>query len=248
MNHLKCLVVEDLIDEREYLIAIINQLNFKIDQPLLQAESVDKAINAIATHQPDLIFLDHQLGNEYSYEIMDYLQDYVQQPLQRPYAPKVIMVTADRTRELFKQMFMKYGALVCDFIDKPYQPEAIKKSLQEQLPKCKKNIVLTLNTIYGNVIVNTDSIFYATVKDNRNIEITYIDAQNRICKATKPGNLSTFADEMYYTLLVRIGSKHVINPERVEKTNAIDTLFFTDNESIEVSEKAYKLFVQLIQN
>lgn len=137
LTEIQSIIVEDEIKAKEALEDLISMVSSSV-KVVGSASSVEEAIALINKLKPQLVFLDIQLGNESSFEILRQLVDV---PL------KVIFITAysDYAVEAFK-----FSAV--DYLLKPVNPEhlshaidKVKRELEQRKP------TLNMNALFDNL-------------------------------------------------------------------------------------------------
>lgn len=120
----RSLIVEDEINAREALEDLISMVCPEV-RVAGYADSVDSAIRQIETLNPNLIFLDIQLGNEKSFEVLKSLPNITAQ---------IIFITAysDHAIEAFK-----FSAV--DYLLKPINPERLSKAINQAKLRIEEN-------------------------------------------------------------------------------------------------------------
>ena len=172
---LRGLLIEDEQHVREELQQLISK-NFANEVSIVgEATSVKEGVKAILTHQPDLVFLDVDLGDGSSFEILSMLPEI---------NFEIIFVTGYDSHAI---KAIKLGAL--DYLLKPIDEdeltEAISKAIQQK-SKAKSN----------EVLVDVASNFYKNKVHNK-IVVKTLEAQHILnfedivfCKSE--GNYTTF--------------------------------------------------------
>ncbi|MDX2129889.1 MAG: response regulator [Chloroherpetonaceae bacterium] len=117
---LRCLIVDDEHLARERFISLLKKTDFEI-QVVAEAKNGSEAIELIAAHSPDLIFLDIQMPGMSGFDVLDLLP----KPL-----PMVIFVTA------FDEFAIKaFEIHAIDYLTKPVRLERLIDSLNHVFEK-----------------------------------------------------------------------------------------------------------------
>ncbi|AUC16695.1 hypothetical protein BTO06_16755 [Tenacibaculum sp. SZ-18] len=142
---LRGLLIEDEQHVRKELQQLINK-NFVDEVSIVgEAKSVKEGVKAILTHQPDLVFLDVDLGDGSSFEILSMLPEI---------NFDIIFVTGYDSHAI---KAIKLGAL--DYLLKPIDEDELKESIskaiqQKNEAKSNGNLVDVASNFYKNKVHN----------------------------------------------------------------------------------------------
>lgn len=135
------LLIDDDINLRNGMKAMLAMYAPDINI-LGEADSVKSGIQAIETHQPDVIFLDIQLGDGTGFDILEQLTQ-----KKGKLSSHVVFITA---HEQFAVKAFRFSAL--DYLLKPVDPEELRKVIE----KIKK--VLANNDSYAHIDLLLENI------------------------------------------------------------------------------------------
>lgn len=131
------LIVEDEKKASEALEDLLEMVCPDVEV-IATSDSVSKAIDDISTHTPDLVFLDIQLGEQKSFEILEELPKELFQ---------VIFVTA--YNEYAVEAF-SFSAI--DYLLKPVNPERLKVAVEKALVRIDEGKAIeTLDVLLDNL-------------------------------------------------------------------------------------------------
>jgi two-component system, cell cycle response regulator DivK len=119
----RILVVEDQEDNRQ----IIRDLLSATDYIIIEAESGEKALEAVAKQRPDLILMDIQLPGIDGYEVT--------RRIKADPALRSIPIIAVTSYALSGEEQKARAAGVDDYVPKPYSPRQLLAKIRQYLPK-----------------------------------------------------------------------------------------------------------------
>lgn len=234
------IIVDDELHAREIIKTIIND-HFEEFQFMGEAGNVSEAIPLIDDAKPELIFLDINLPDGNSFEILKRIKH-------KHY--KVIFITA---YEEFAIQAIKFSAF--DYILKPVNPEELVRSVSRVLSEKMdpERFEMKLNTFFSNInssmpaqkkiVVNTsDKIHIIDIKN-----IMRFESDNSYCTIHINSGKTILVSKSiksYEELLnpvgfIRVHQSHLINSNYINYFDKQDggTLVMTDNAHIPVSQK-----------
>lgn len=213
---LKVLLIEDEAPIREEVKELLS-LNFsKQISVLWEATSVKEGIKAILTHEPDLVFLDIDLGDGTSFDILSVLPSI---------NFDIIFVTGYNTHAI---KAIKLGAL--DYLLKPIDEdeftEAVEKAIANHTTaknkeneiaiasnyyKEKKHNKIVLRTLEAQHLVDFNDIIYC--KSEGNYTTFFLDTEEIM--VSKP--LKKFLPLFDESLFIKCHQSYLINTSRIAK-------------------------------
>lgn len=171
--------------------------------------SVDEGVSAINTFQPDLVFLDMEIGAEEGFEVLDKIADI---------NFETIVVTMHP--EYAKQAF-RYN--VTDFLTKPVQKELLKEAVERILNKQDTDIEQQLSELKSKInslnkvgirladendslLLSIDEISYCESKGSRTI-VHLTNGESHVAT----GSLGDFGKALEQKHFTRIHNQYLIN-------------------------------------
>jgi two-component system, LytTR family, response regulator len=243
----RSIIVEDEIASQELLSSIITEYCQDIEIVGI-ASSRDEGVKMILSLKPDIVFMDIQLGDETSFEILEILPN-------RDF--KLIVTTAYTDYALTA---FKYEAV--DYLLKPFSPKDVIKAVGRitlkldqsksflDLEKVIKNSFhhkevekLTISTLEGLTVFKIENI-------------TRIEALGAYCKIhardSKPILLSKGLKEMESLLpsssFFRVHDSHLINLNHIKevKKEDGDIVVLDNNDEVPLSRRKKHNFLELL--
>ena len=123
----KILIVDDKQDLLELLAYILKQLGYEITQAFNGAEALDMMHDK--NNLPDIIVCDIMMPEMDGYTFVTHLEE--QEHTKN--IPVIIMTAKGQTKDLFTQ-----NQNVYDFLEKPFQPNTLKKIIEKVLAEYGK--------------------------------------------------------------------------------------------------------------
>jgi two-component system LytT family response regulator len=123
-----CVIVEDTKENRQALKALLSKIEPQVSIAG-EAETVDEAYDVICNTQPNLVFLDIQLKDRTSFDLLDRLYH------EGKINFEIIFVTAYGKFE-YATKAISFSAL--DYITKPVDPEKLEEAVQKASEVIKK--------------------------------------------------------------------------------------------------------------
>lgn len=220
-------------------------------QCVATAASVEEGFKVIEKHQPDVLFLDVQLTDGSSFDILEKLNKAIPH-----YQPAILFITAYQE---FAVKAFKYSAL--DYLLKPIDSidlkEALKKlnkkeSLQDLYPKMElllqtlnkneteKKIALSSQTTTHIVPIKT------ILRCESDVNYTHFYLENGK-KITVSKTLKDFDELLQNDGFERIHQSHLINIHYIKEYDKKDGYFnLTNGDKIPVSSRKKELAQQII--
>lgn len=239
-----------LVDDESNALDI---LDYTIKNSCPEIEVVDKcstienAFNSIKSQKPDLVFLDIDLGNRTSFELLDMFA---------PISFKVIFVTAHNDYAI---KAFKYAAI--DYILKPITSndllEAVKKLpsnlleksnldlLNQQLLKKSFQTKIAVNTGKTIEIVDIESIVY--IQADEHYSMCYLKEGKKI-HANK--SIKEFEEILVPHNFYRLHKSYLINLHQIKTidTKEQSEVIMKNDSKIPVAHKRKKEFFEMLNN
>lgn len=245
---IRTVIIEDEVNARKALENILN-FYFKVVEVVGVAGSVAEGADLIKELQPDLLFLDVQLTDGTSFDLIKKIK---QQNF------KLIFITA---HDEYALKAIKLSAL--DYLLKPVNPGELGKAIskvQEAIEK-EEQIDLQLDTIVENakeanqdkkIILNTASnLFVVEVKNlvrceaSENYTQVFVDGKEKIMMAK---TLKEFEEMLSGYGFFRTHQSHLINIQFVEGFDKSNNLaMLKTGEQILVSTRKKESFLKALQ-
>jgi two-component system LytT family response regulator len=237
-DRLTAVIVDDEFHGRENLKKIIETYCPEIEIAGC-AESVVKATELVAIHQPDVVFLDINMP---VLDGFDFLDEYVERNF------LVVFVSA---HEEYGINAVKAGAV--DYLLKPINikelKQTVKKLLEIRIKEVKVETVnernrLVLPSSHGFNVMEFDDIIRLEA-DGCYTKVFTKDGKNRIISRT----LKEFEDTLPKGKFFRIHKSHLINLKYIKDYSNISGNFVTmiDGSKVEISRRKAPDFIQKIK-
>lgn len=233
---LSAVIIDDLARAREVLKSTLK--GFDEIQLLGEADGVTSGVKLVQEVNPELIFLDVEMGNQTGFDLLDALPDL---------KAKVIFTTAHGHYAI---KAIKYSAFY--YILKPIGEsdlrEALDKLVEEShLPEVSellKNLEeakrISLKTFKGYRFFDLNEIMYFDADDNYTVLKTTKGERVHINYNLK--SLSNLLDSDQF---LRVHRKHLVNKVNVEQARTRDnTLVMNNGDEIPVSRRRMAEVVQ----
>lgn len=235
-------VVEDEKSSMEYLLSIL-QKNHPTIQVLASASNVNDAITVIETHKPDIVFLDIQLQDGMSFDVLD--------KLKTPMPFEIIFTTGFLD---YKERAMDYFAFY--YLNKPIQEQELKKVLDMYFVKrtsfdVKKymafkqqiqaqNQVISFFVRDEYVSVNLKDIIYCEASGN----YTFVYTTNGEKYLTSK-NLKRIEDLIEDEAFLRVHRATLINMKHIKSISKDVTIYMSNGREILTSVRNKKKVLSL---
>lgn len=243
---MRAIIIEDEIAAQNLLKSIIREYCNNIDIVGVAA-NIHDSVNLINKSQPDLIFMDIELLDGNSFEILDQIE-YQNFP--------IIFTTA---YEDFALKAFKYEAI--GYLLKPFAPIDVQKAvakvanfarndnsvLSKLASMLKKNITtqnkLTVHAFDGIFILNIDEIIRIEADGPY---CTIISKNEKNTLVSKP--LKSLEEEMAHPSFFRVHVSHLVNINFVKQLNKEDggTIVLTNGDKIPLSRRKKQEFLDRI--
>jgi two-component system, LytTR family, response regulator len=243
MRNYTCLLIDDEPLARmmvlEYLQAFSNI------QVLAECNDGFEGMKAIATHQPDFIFLDIQMPKINGFELLELLE----QP------PAVIFTTA------FDEYAMKaFEANAIDYLLKPFSKDRFEKAVTKvlhQLGSSQQSQALTAAT--EAYLDKQEDLSRIVVKHNHVVrilslqEITYLEAYGDYIKIhtsdgvfLKKKTMSFFESHLNDKDFIRVHRSYIIPTKEIVKIDPPDFVILKEGAKIPISKTGYAKLKQVL--
>lgn len=243
---MKILIVEDEKHCRLYLRDLIEQISPHAEL-LPDASNCKEAKTAIATHEPDLVFLDIDLPDGYGFTILEEEQ-------LPPF--EVIFTTAHSE---FAVDAFRFSAL--HYLLKPVEAEALKSSIKrykgrksEQLQAKAAVLKESLQGAGARLFVEFHGGFKVLDLDH----ILRMEAAEGLCliyledgqQLLSEQSLSHFEELLRHKGFFRTHAKHLVNTQKVIKyrKGRVGWAVLSDHSEIQVSSRRKNSFIQWMKN
>lgn len=238
-----------LIDDESSAIEVLQEI-IKCYVPdvtiIATADTADRAINAIRTCKPDLIFLDIRLGNDTGFDVLEQTRDFHYE---------VIFTTAYGE---YREKAFDFFAL--NYLTKPIDVDKLETSIeryklrnqntytQDKLDELKKmagrssgRIALAVKD--GYTIIPVEDI--VRCEADSNYTSVYIKDNQCIVVAK---TLSYFESQLQGYRFFRIHKSHLINTDYVREIKTDGSVLLSDNQKVVVAQRLRKAFMDYLQN
>jgi len=244
---LRTIIVEDETGAQNLLKNILKEYCPNV-QLLGIASNITDSIHLISQTQPDLVFMDIELADGNSFEILNNV-DYNKF--------RIIFTTA---YENFALKAFKYEAV--DYLLKPFGPVDMQLALSKVSTKAIQNNVLeSLSSMLKQSIPTRNKISIHTAKGTQIVnldEIIRLEADSTYCTIiTQSGekilvskSLKTVEEEIAHLSFFRVHASHLININFVKHYNNADggSITLTNGDSVPLSRRRKQDFIDKISN
>jgi two-component system LytT family response regulator len=236
---LKAILVDDERSGREMLAAILKgSFGQRIEVSAL-CKNVSEGLEALATHSPDVIFLDVEMPNESGFELVEKAN---------PLTASVVFVTAYNQHAVHA---FRVNAL--DYLLKPVQHSELEQVIS-RLEKIKaQGAALTqqeiieklfsvshnsgkvgLPSLNGMIFVEVAQIIRCEADDN--YSVIHVPGYRHVISRT----LKSVEETLKHYNFLRVHKSHLVNLDKVVKYQKHEggTLILTDNAEIPLSRQA----------
>lgn len=246
---IKTVIIDDENSASEFLEKMLQRYFPNKFYVCSLCESIDNAVIAIETYQPDLVFLDIQMPNKNGFELFKEVKEI---------NFEVIFTTAhsEYAIEAIKRSALDYLLKPINYIDllnavTRFENKSKKESQQKQFNVLLENIdtgevahkKLAISTETGIEFVKFNSIIYLEAQNNYT-KINLLDGTSIIASKT----LKTFDELLPTELFFRIHKSYLINMNFVKRFFKIDDFLveLTTGEKLPLSYRKKNEFISAI--
>ena len=246
---IKTVIIDDENSASEFLEKMLQRYFPNKFYVFSLCESIDDAIIAIETYQPDLVFLDIQMPNKNGFELFKEVKEI---------NFEVIFTTAhsEYAIEAIKRSALDYLLKPINYIDllgavTRYENKSKKESQQKQFNVLLENIdtgdvahkKLAISTETGIEFVKFNSIVYLEAQNNYT-KINMLDGRSIVASKT----LKSFDELLPSELFFRIHKSYLINMNFVKRFFKIDDFLveLTTGEKLPLSYRKKNEFISAI--
>lgn len=247
---MKVLVVDNEINVREGLVLAIKTFCPQIED-VKEADSIESGLKMISTYEPELVFLDVELGSGTGMDLLSQI-------------PKVnfhvIFITAHNKYAIDA---FKYSAI--DFLLKPINPEELIRSVNKVVIKNNNDNLLkqltvlrseyTNNTIEKNIVLNehdsihvvkSNNIIYCSSEGNYTTFFTTTSEKQIVISK----NMKVFEEMLVPLGFMRVHNSYLVNLNKIEKYDKGDGgfLIVTNGSKIPVSQRKKEQLMNLFKS
>jgi two-component system LytT family response regulator len=246
---IKTVIIDDENSASEFLEKMLQRYFPNKFYVCSLCESIDDAVIAIETYQPDLVFLDIQMPNKNGFELFKEVKEI---------NFEVIFTTAhsEYAIEAIKRSALDYLLKPINYIDllgavTRYENKSKKESQQKQFNVLLENIdtgdvahkKLAISTETGIEFVKFNSIVYLEAQNNYT-KINLLDGRSIVASKT----LKSFDELLPSELFFRIHKSYLINMNFVKRFFKIDDFLveLTTGEKLPLSYRKKNEFISAI--
>jgi len=247
---MKVLVIDNEVSIRESLVSAIRAFCPQIES-IEEADGIDSGKKKISSFQPDLVFLDVELGNGTGMDLLSQLQKITF---------NVIFITAHNKYAIDA---FKFSAI--DFLLKPIDPEELIRSVNKAETKSNNdNLLKQINVLkseFANVshqekkivlseqdsihIVKSSDIIYCSSEGN----YTTFFTNSSDGKIVISKNMKVFEEMLSPLGFIRVHNSYLVNINKIEKYDKGDGgfLYVSGSTKIPVSQRKKELLMALFK-
>ena len=248
---MKVLVVDNEISIRESLVSAIRVFCPQIED-LEEADGIDTGIEKINSYQPDLVFLDVELGGGTGMDLLSQL---------KKINFNVVFITAHNKYAIDA---FRYSAI--DFLLKPINPEELIRSVNRAEKKSNNdNLLKQINILKSEFtnasqtekkivlseqdsihILNSSDIIYCSSEGN----YTTFFSSSRNGKIIVSKNMKVFEEMLTPLGFIRVHNSYLVNISKIERYDKGDGgfLYVNGGTKIPVSQRKKELLMALFKN
>lgn len=236
------IIIEDELDAQHLLSKIIDEYCPDINVSGC-ASNVQDGISLIESLDPDIVFLDIQLGERTGFQLLDSLSNK---------SFKLIITTAYQE---FALKAFKYEAI--DYVLKPYSPKSILlaiskvqkqtidnevyKRLESLLSEQKKSSKISLPTTEGYTMVCTEDIVH--VAADRSYSHVHLASKKKLMISRSLKEIEALLPS---SIFFRLHTSHLINLDHLDMYNKEDGGYavMTDGSQVPVARRRKTEFLE----
>ncbi|MBL7911631.1 MAG: response regulator transcription factor [Bacteroidia bacterium] len=247
---MKVLVIDNELNIRESLVSALRVFCPQIEE-IEEADGIESGKEKILSYEPDLVFLDVELGTGTGMDLLSQLQKITF---------NIIFVTAHNKYAIDA---FKYSAI--DFLLKPINPEELIRSVNRAEKKSNaENLIKQLSILkaeYSNTslqekkivlseqdsihIIKSSDIMYCSSEGN----YTTFYTSSSDTKIVISKNMKVFEDMLSPLGFLRVHNSYLVNINKIEKYDKGDGgfLFVNGGIKIPVSQRKKELLMALFK-
>ncbi|MCU0431597.1 MAG: LytTR family DNA-binding domain-containing protein [Cytophagaceae bacterium] len=235
-------------DEQQSVLALMDIVKHQCPnlEVLATGNSVAEGVKLIKQHQPELLFLDVEMGDGTGFDLLESIKD--------EFHCKIIFVTA------FDHYALKaFRFCALDYLLKPVDPDLLKEAVdklnQSSTSDFSNKIKILQSNLNGNkriVLPSKEEFFVAEIQEiirceaNGNYTIIYLTNHKPILVSK---TLKDFDDLLNEFSFLRIHKSHLINMDYVEKYLPKEgKIAMKDGSEVELSRRKKESFLQRLFN
>lgn len=236
MNKYSCVIIDDEPLARSLVVEYLQAY----PQIEVKQECSDgfEGVKAIATHQPDLIFLDVQMPKINGFEMLELLEN----------PPAVIFTTA------FDAYAMKaFEAHALDYLLKPFSKDRFEKAIEKMMSLlASKEKPADFEKLSQDAQAEEEVLTRLVVKHHQTVQvlplqdIVYLEAYGDYIKIhtanqvfLKKKTMNYFEDHLPAKDFIRVHRSYIIPAAGVQKIDPPDFVILRNGEKIPVSKTGY---------
>ncbi len=242
----KAIIIEDEMDAKQLLSRILSDYCPTV-KLIGTASNLNKGEQLINELEPDLVFMDIQLGDQTGFQLMDRLEKK---------SFKLIITTA---YEEFALKAFKYEAI--DYILKPYSPKsiiaaigrvtkayhdsAVYRRLDSLLNNKKTSKKISLPTSEGILLININDILH--IEADRSYSNVYLENNT---KQVISKSLKDLQELLPKSDFFRIHTSYLINLNKIERYSNEDggAVIMSDKKRVPIARRRKNEFMELIKS
>lgn len=247
---MKVLVIDNEESIRESFISALRVFCPQIEH-IEEADSIASGKEKIESYEPELVFLDVELGDGTGMDLLSQLEKITF---------NIVFITAHNKYAIDA---FKYSAI--DFLLKPINPEELIRSVHRAEKKCNSDNLVKQLTVLKNEYSNTsrqDKKIVLSEHDSIHIvkssDIIYCSSEGNYTTfytSTSEGkiviskNMKVFEDLLSPIGFIRVHNSYLININKIEKYDKGDggLLYVTGGIKIPVSQRKKELLMSLFK-
>ncbi|NQY05276.1 MAG: response regulator transcription factor [Flavobacteriaceae bacterium] len=243
-NKINTIIIEDNKEAQDYLKGLINRYFGDTIEVLAVAESIEKAVEAIHTYQPELVFMDIELTDGHSFEIFNRIDNY---------NFEVVFVTAFKN---YLQKAIDHFAL--SYVVKPILPEKLIEIVERYVKLRERIFSINKYTDFNNFIRKKEAkIFLNTGKEHVGVKVeniikceadgnythVYLNDDNKYMASNSLGYYQELLDEHGFFKPHR---SVIINTDYIKSIYKKESIILTSGESVNISVRNRSKLTDLI--
>ncbi len=230
MKRYTCMIVDDEQDAREALTVLLQRHVDHLDI-VAEASNIEEAETALGRVNPDILFLDVELGHTLIFELLD----------RQEINARLIFTTAHD-----QYAFKAIKARAADYLLKPIRPSDLREAVSRACTELDKDqLILELNQLLEQYNVKRLSL---PVKDQIRLaslnEVIYCKADNNYTRLQLADDeqivvtktLKHFEDLLPPETFIRVHQSYIVNSNYIRQLHLADSALLLKNDfSVPVS-------------